>query len=212
MRLPARLRLESSSVLSELHEGWRDFWSRTWLWAIVVQFGVVNAVGSGALQVVGPAVAKRHLGGPAAWGAVLTAETIGLVLCGVLMLRWRPRRMLYVATLAVFPFALPLLALIAPAPLPIVIAAAFLAGVSIEVFGVLWDTAIQQEIPEEKLSRLSSYDALGSWVLMPIGLAAIGPVASAIGARATLIACCALIVVATAPVLASSDVRTLERR
>jgi MFS family permease len=212
MNLPSGLRLEGSSVFSELHEGWRDFWSRTWLWAIVIQFGVVNAVGSGALQVVGPLVAKRHLGGPASWGAVLTAETVGLVACGVLMLRWRPRRMLYVATLAVFPFVLPLLALIAPAPLVVVVAAAFAAGFSIEIFGVLWDTAMQQEIPQEKLSRLSSYDALGSWVLMPLGLAAIGPVASALGTRTTLIACSALIVGATAPVLIARDVRTLERR
>jgi Major Facilitator Superfamily len=212
MNLPRGLRLEGSSVLSELHEGWRDFWSRTWLWAIVVQFGVVNAVGSGALQILGPVVAKRHLGGAAAWGAVLTAETVGLVACGVLMLRWRPRRMLFVATLAVFPFVLPLVALIGPAPVVVVVAAAFATGFSIEIFGVLWDTAMQQEIPQEKLSRLSSYDALGSWVLMPLGLAAIGPVASVLGTRVTLVACIALIVGATAPVLLSRDVRTLERR
>jgi MFS family permease len=212
MRLPPGLRLEGSSVLSELREGWRDFWSRTWLWAIVVQFGVVNAVASGAMQVLGPAVAKRHLGGAAAWGAVLTAEAVGLVACGVMMLRWRPRRMLFVATLAVFPLALPLVALVGPAPLVIVVAAAFLAGFSIEIFGVLWDTTMQQEIPQEKLSRLSSYDALGSWVLMPLGLAAVGPLASALGTRPTLTACALLVVIATLPVLLSRDVRTLERR
>jgi MFS family permease len=212
MKLPPGLRLEGSSVLAELHEGWRDFWSRTWLWAIVIQFGVVNAVASGALQVLGPVVAKRHLGGAAAWGGVLTAQTVGLVVSGVLMLRWRPRRMLFVATLAVFPFVLPLLALIGPAPLVIVVAAAFAAGFSIEIFGVLWDTAMQQEIPQEKLSRLSSYDALGSWVLMPLGLAAIGPVASALGTRTTLAACAILIVGATAAVLRSREVRALEAR
>ena len=30
---------------------------------------------------------------------------------------------------------------------------------------------MQQEIPQEKLSRVYSYDALGSFVLIPIGLA-----------------------------------------
>ena len=212
MNLPPGLRVEGSSIFSELHEGWRDFWSRTWLWAIVVQFGVVNAVESGALQVLGPAVAKRHLGGPAAWGAVLTATTVGLVFCGIVMLRWRPRRMLLVATLAVFPLALPLLALAKPAPLAVVVVAAFVAGFSVEIFGVLWDTAMQQEIPQEKLSRLSSYDALGSWVLMPIALAVVGPVGSAVGTRATLVACAVLTIAATAPVLLSHDVRLLERR
>jgi Transmembrane secretion effector len=80
------------------------------------------------------------------------------------------------------------------------------------VFGVLWDTAMQQEIPGERLSRLSAYDALGSFILMPIGLAAIGPVASAIGNRVAFLGSGAVIAIATALVLASRDVRTLERR
>ena len=142
---------------------------------------------------------------------MLTATTVGLVLCGVMMLRWRPRRILLVATLAAFPLALPMLALTKPLPLPAVIIAAFVAGFSVEIFGVLWDTAMQQEISQEKLSRLSSYDALGSWVLMPLALL-VGPVASAIGTRAALVACAILTVSATAPVLLSRDVRTLERR
>jgi hypothetical protein len=212
MRLPRSLRIEGSTMLHELHEGWRDFWSRTWLWAIVLQFGVVNAVQNGAVQIFGPAVAKRHLGGPAAWGGVLTATSLGLVLSGVLMLRWRPRRLLLAATLAVFPFVLPLLALAKPAPLIVVIGAGFLAGFCVEIFGVQWDTAMQQEIPLEKLSRLSAYDALGSLILTPVALAALGPIGAAVGIRATLIGCAVLTIAATAPVLLSRDVRTLERR
>jgi MFS family permease len=199
-------------VLHELRQGWRDFWSRPWLWAIVIQFGVVNAAESGAANVLGPAVAKEHLGGPAAWGAVLTAESVGLVLCGLVMLRWRPRRILRVATYSVFSIALVLLALAGPAPLPVVIAASFLTGFGIEIFGVLWDTAMQQEIPQEKLSRLYSYDALGSWVLMPIGMIVAGPLGDAIGERATFLGAAVLVVVSTAAVLLSRDVRTLERR
>jgi MFS family permease len=213
MSLPAAAeRVAGSTVFHELREGWRDFWSRTWLWVIVLQFGVVNATESGAVQVLGPGIAKRHLGGPAAWGAVLTATSVGLILCGMLMLRWRPRRILFVATLAVFPMALPLVALAIPAPLPVVIAAGFAAGFFVEIFGVLWDTSMQQEIPAEMLSRLYSYDALGSWVLMPVGYAVVGPIADAVGTRATLLGCAALTILATVPVLLSRDVRTLERR
>jgi MFS family permease len=212
MHLPSGLRIEGSTVLLELREGWHDFWSRPWLWAIVLQFGIVNAVENGAVQIFGPLVAKEHLGGPAAWGAVLTATSVGLVLSGLLMLRWQPRRILLVATLAVFPFVLPLLALAGPARLPLVIGAGFLAGLAVEIFGVLWDTAMQQEIPLEKLSRLSAYDALGSIVLTPVALAALGPIGAAAGIRATLIGCAVLTVAATAPVLLSHDVRTLERQ
>jgi len=212
MHLPPNLRIEGSTILHELRVGWRDFWARTWLWAIVLQFGVVNAFQNGAVMVLGPGVAKAHLGGPAAWGAILTATSAGLVSSGFLMLRWRPRRILLVATLAVFPFALPLLALAIPAPLPVVIVAAFAAGFSIEIFGVLWDTSMQQEVPQEKLSRLYAYDALGSLALTPLALAMLGPIAGAIGSRATFVACAILVVGATVPVLFSRDVRTLERR
>jgi MFS family permease len=212
MRLPAGLRMEGSTVLHELREGWRDFWSRPWLWAIVIQFGVLNAAQTGAVNVLGPAIAKRHLGGPAGWGAVLTAESVGLVLCGFVMLRWQPRRMLRVATYGVFPIALILVALAWPAPLPVVIASAFIMGFGIEIFGVLWDTTMQQEIPQEKLSRLYSYDALGSFVLMPIGYVVAGPLGEAVGDRATFLGAAVLVVVSTAAVLISRDVRTIERR
>lgn len=212
MNLPAGLRIEGSTILHELRDGWHDFWSRTWLWAIVLQFAVVNAAETGSLDVLGPAVAKRHLGGAGAWGGVLAAFAFGLVLTGTVMLRWRPRRILLMATFGIFPLVLPLLGLAVPAPLTIVIVCAFLAGAGVEVFGVLWDTAMQQEIPGEKLSRLSSYDALGSLVLTPIGLAAAGPIGAALGLRATLLGSAVLIIVATLLVLLSRDVRTLERR
>jgi MFS family permease len=212
MNLPGGVRVEGSTVLHELREGWQDFWSRTWLWAIVLQFAIVNAVETGSVNVLGPAVAKKHLGGAGAWGGVLAAISLGLVLTGVVMLRWRPRRILRTATFGIFPMVLPLVALAWPAPLAVVIVAGFLAGAGVEVFGVLWDTAMQQEIPGEKLSRLSSYDALGSFVLTPVGLAVAGPLGAAIGLRRTFLGSAVLIVVATALVLVSDDVRTLARR
>jgi hypothetical protein len=202
----------ATSILQELRAGWRDFWSRAWLWSIVIQFGIVNAAFVGTLNVVGPTVAKHDLGGAAVWGVILMATSIGDVASGFLMLRWRPRRILLTATVAVFAFALPLLALAGPAPVAIIVAAAFASGFCSEIFGVLWDTTYQQEIPRNLLSRVSAYDALGSWVLMPVGFAVAGPVAAAMGNRPTLIGAAAIVVVATALTLGVHDVRTLERR
>jgi MFS family permease len=210
MRLPHAI-AGQRSVLRELREGWSDFWSRTWLWAIVLQFGVVNAAEGGAVNVLGPKVAKEHLGGAGAWTIFLVANSVGLMLSGVVLMRWRPRRILLVATVAVFALALPPLALAGPAPTAVLAASGFLYGYLIEIFGVMWSLAMQQQIPRDKLSRMYSYDMLGSFVLIPIGLAAAGPVAAAIGDRATLLGCAALVVAATAPVLLSRDVRTLRR-
>ena len=159
---------------------------------------------------LGPVISKEHFGG--AWGLILTAQSLGLLLGGLLLLRFRPRRILRVATFGVLltiPF---LLALAVPLPLVGVVAAAGLAGIGMEIFGILWDTAMQQEISQEKLSRVYSYDALGSFVLIPLGLAAAGPIAEAIGTRPTILGAAAISLAATLAVLLVRDVRTIFRR
>jgi MFS family permease len=212
MRLPATLRMEGSSFVGELVEGWREFSSRTWLWAIVAQFSIVNAAQVGCEYVLGPVIAKTHLGGAAAWGLVLTAQSLGLVAGGLILLRLRPERLLLAATLG-FLLTIPfLLVLSVPTALAGVVAGAALAGIGAELFQTLWDTTLQQEIAQEKLSRVSSYDALGSFVLTPLGLAVAGPVALAAGTRETILGAAALSLGATLAVLLSRDVRTIRRR
>ena len=85
--------------------------------------------------------------------AYLGHERIGLILGEVVMLRLQARRMLLWARLGIFLMPLFPLALAFPLALPIVAGSAFLAGFGAEVFGVLWDTTVQQEIPGESLSR-----------------------------------------------------------
>jgi MFS family permease len=211
MRLPP-IRRESTNFMHDLATGWREFRSHTWLWVIVLQFSFLLMVCMGAFAVLGPAVADAELGGPKAWGAILTGEALGLVAGGLLGLRFRPRRMLVAATLGILATPLLPLALSFPLALPAIIAVAFLVGMGSEIFGLLWQTTVQQEIPPEKLSRVYSYDALGSIALVPVGYAIAGPVAEAIGTRATLWGAAAIGIAVTLPVLAVRDVQRLERR
>ena len=212
IHLPAALRMEASNFFAELRDGWREFRTRTWLWVIVLQFGFVNAVELGVQGVLGPAIAKEHLGGAAAWGLILTADALGLIAGGLILLRFKPRRLLLTATLG-FLLTIPfLLALAGPLPVIGLIALAALAGIGSETFGIMWDTTMQQEIPQEKLSRVYSYDALGSWVLIPLGLAVAGPLAEVFGTRETILGAGAVSLTATLAVLFVRDVRTIERR
>jgi MFS family permease len=211
LRLPGGVR-SGTSMLSELHDGWREFKARTWLWAIVLQFSLVNAAAAGVTQVLGPVQAEQHLGGAGPYGLILAFGAAGYVGGGIVMLRFRPERILLVATLGVFA-EVPLLALWGiPAPVAVLAAANFVLGLGIETFGVLWDTAMQQQIPGEKLSRLYAYDMLGSIALMPLGLAVVGPVAGAVGVQETCWGAAALVAVATLAVLLSRDVRGLRRQ
>ena len=212
IRLPSGLKMEATNFFAELGEGWREFHTRTWLWVIVLQFSFVNAIEQGSQGVLGPAIAKDHFGGAAGWGLILTAQSVGLIAGGLILLRIRPRRILLTATLG-FLLTIPfLLSLAGPLPLAAVVALAALAGIGIEIFGVFWDTAMQQEIPAEKLSRVYSYDALGSIALIPLGLAAAGPVSEVFGTRPTILGAAAISVTVTLAVLLVRDVRTLPRR
>jgi MFS family permease len=211
LQLPPAARMQASSFLAELREGWGEFWSRTWLWAVVVQFMFVNAAWSGAFSVLGPVTAKEELGGAVAWGFILAGESAGLVLGGLLGLRLTPRRPLLVGTLAVF-LALPLLAALALHLSTWVVAlAAFIQGVGIEQFSVQWSTALHQHVPLDRLSRVSSYDALGSFVFIPVGYALVGPIAGVAGVTATIWGAAGVIAVATAAALLSAELRQLER-
>jgi hypothetical protein len=81
----------------------------------------------------------------------------------------------------------------------------------VELFGVYWVTALQQHISDEVLARASSYDALGSFVLIPIGLTIVGPAADAFGVSTTLWIAAAVAAATMLLTLASRDVRTLTR-
>ncbi|MBI0294086.1 MFS transporter [Streptomyces sp. PRKS01-29] len=199
-------------MVRDLREGWREFIGRPWLWSIVVQFSVVNAVVGAAEAVFGPLVAEDHLGGARPWGLALAAFGAGTVLGGLLMVRWRPRRMLLAGILCVLPLALPSAALAVPVPIAPLAVVMFLVGVSVEVFGVSWMTALHQEIPEDKLSRVSAYDWFGSVAMVPLATALAGPAEEAFGRAASLWGCSALILALTLAVLTVPDVRRLRRR
>lgn len=213
---PAALRdtagRHGGGLLRDLRDGWREFASRRWLWGIVVQFSVVNAVITAAEAVYGPLVARENLGGAGPWGAALAAFGVGNLLGGLLMLRWRPRRILLSGVLCVFPFSLPAAALALALPVPLLACAMLLAGVSIEVFGVNWMMALHQEIPQDKLSRVAAYDWFGSVSMMPIGTALAGPAAGAFGLYGALWGCAGLTVLLTGAVLALPEVRRLRRQ
>lgn len=177
---------DAQSFLARLHEGWREFWGRTWLWVIVVEFSLVNALYASYL-VLGPVVAKESLGGAPAWGAILAAGGAGSVLGGVAMLRIHPRRPLLFATLATLLGPAPLFLVAARGATPLVAATAFVSGIAIAVFSVLWSTTLQREVPPEVLSRVSAYDWVGSLALTPIWMALVGPVSSLLGVTTTLV-------------------------
>jgi predicted MFS family arabinose efflux permease len=197
------------SMLRELREGWTEFRSHTWLWATVIQYCLTMMAWNAGFQVLGPVVARQHLGGPAGWGAITACEGVGLILGGILSLRYTPRRpmMLVAATggaLGLSPLALGL-----SLPLAVVCAVAFSLGALIEVMMVQWTVAMTTRIPSDKIARVSSYDTLGSVCAMPLGALVAGPLSAAIGVPSTEFAAATLMVVTSALTFIPRDIRTL---
>jgi len=186
IRIPGHVPREGEGFFRELREGWQEFTRHTWLWSTVLLFGISNFVFVGCWAVLGPVVAKEELGGAGAWATVLSAWGVGAIVGGLAALRYRPKRPLLASVLVAWPLLLQLLALALYAPTWALAAASFVSGAGIAMHLALWFTVFQREVPAHAQSRVSSYDALGSFVLIPLGMAAVGPVAAAIGVQETL--------------------------
>jgi MFS family permease len=195
------------SMLRELREGWTEFWSHTWLWVTVFQFAVVLAAWYGSFQVLGPEVAKAHLGGAQTWGLISATEAIGLVVGGLVSLRWAPRRPILFVVLIGGAIAIPSLSLAMLLPLPVILFASFGTGVAIEMMTVTWTVTMATKIPSDKLARVSAYDALGSTMCMPAGALAAGSIAGLVGVPATQYGAVAIALIASALALIPRDVR-----
>ena len=209
LRVTAFERVHQTSMVRELRDGWSEFRSHTWLWVIVAQFAIVLMAWYGSFGVLGPVVARAHLGGAAAWGTITGAESLGLIAGGLISLRFIPRRpMLFVVliggSIAGSPLALAMLW-----PLPVICAVSFLLGIALEIMMVQWTLALARNIPPDKLARVSSYDAFGSVMAMPIGAVVAGPIAAWVGVSATQYGAAALIVVVSLFALIPRDIRKL---
>ncbi|MGW5468012.1 MFS transporter [Streptomyces chartreusis] len=208
LRVPGRA-AKGSSGWDDLKEGWREFTSRQWLWVVVAQYAVVVAALNANVGVLGPLVAEEDLGGATAWSVIVAAQALGTIAGAGLAARVQVNRPILVAVLATFPAALPIALLAASAPVWLIAVSMFGSGITSDVFGVLWSTTIQREVPEEALSRVSSYDWFGSLAFAPLGLLVAGPVADTIGTQQALAGCAAVIALATCAALFSPQVRKL---
>lgn len=212
LRLCREERAGAPRFVHELAAGWREFRSRTWMWAVSAQFAIVNAIGIGSFLVLGPIVAKRSLGGAAAWGFILAGEMAGFVIGGVLGMHFRPRRPLLTAPIASLLIAPPLLLLATTPSTALIALGACCCGAGLALFDVIYMTTLQEQIPEEMLSRVSAYALLGAFAPIPIGVTVIGILSAVLGIPHTLEAAAAVVIVASAAILLCRDVRSVGRR
>jgi MFS family permease len=214
VRLPAALTravdAAKPTMWRDLVDGWSAFTSYTWVWVVVVAFGFMNAIQAGAWNTLGPVIARDTIGIPG-WGWVLSASAAGYLVMTVVLLRWRLTYPVRDGIIGSALFALPIVMLGYDAHVTSLVVAAFVAGAGMEVFSIGWQTAYHEHIPNEYLSRVTSYDALGSFVAIPLGTLAVGPLAEAFGIREVVITAGIAYAVIALLTLLSRSVRDLQR-
>jgi MFS family permease len=213
MRVPRRVveRAERPGTLAELREGWAYFRRTAWLWLVVLAFCGLNAIHSGAMSTLGPVIAKQTIG-EQGWGVVLSAEAAGMLLMTMVMLRVRLERPLLFGMLCISLVGLPMILFGVYPHVGLLAAAMLAAGAGVAVFNLGWNLAMQENVDESMLSRAYSYDALGSFVAMPIGQLAAGPLGAAFGYTHVMIGAGIAYVAICLAALASASVRALPRK
>src|ERR1019366_5651484 len=159
----------------------------------------------------GPLVARQQYGHIAVYGWVEAALGFGTILGSLLGVVWRPRYPMRLAMLAMSIWPLSSILYANGITLFIVVPSSAVAGVGIALFDIWWLTALAERIPPGSLSRVTSYDWMVSYALLPLGYIIAGPLAGALSPVEVLVGGSALACLAFLLGLAPRQTRMLER-
>jgi hypothetical protein len=194
-----------------LRDGWSEVRSRSWVVAFLGGMASYHAIVLPAIFVLGPVLVNNELGGARDWAIITAGFGIGSIVGDILLLHWRPRFALRVAALMLMGASCQ--AAFIGSGLGVWAIAGFevLAGVCVTGCFTLWETSLQEHVPANVLSRVSSYDYLTSAGLIPLGNLLSGVAVAAIGLHESLFTMTALGITAALAVVAVPAVRHLPR-
>jgi len=207
--LTPRVTGTENSMLTDLRYGWGVFLSFKWIVNLVFAWSFIVMCWAAAENILGPLIALEHFNGAKSWSFVITAESIGLIVGSFIAIKIKVKYPLRFLQLTSFSVSFYIFALAKPQSLLVIAFGAFLFGITLDLWGTLWNTALQRKVPRDALSRVSSFDAMGSMLFRPIGLAIAGPLSSLFGITNFIYILAALSVVAVAAPLFSAEVRNM---
>ena len=201
----------TAHFLTSLKEGWSEVRSRPWVTAFLGGMASYHVVVLPAIFVLGPVLAEDELNGARSWAIITAGFGLGCVLGDLLLLRWKPRFALRVASLMLIGASCQAAFIGSGLGVWAIAGLEVLAGICVTGTFTLWETSLQEHVPDRALSRVSSYDYLTSAGLIPVGNLTIGAVSAAAGVRPSLFAMTAVGVTAAALIASLPSVRRLPR-
>src|SRR4051794_18954833 len=196
---------------TDLKGGWREVRARSWVWTFLMAMVVYHVIVLPSIWVLGPVLMEQELDGATSWAIITTAFGLGSIVADVWLLKWKPRFALRAAAVALIFASCQAVIIGSGLPILAIAAVEFCAAIGVSAFFTLWETTLQEHIPDASLSRVSSYDYVASAGVMPVGTILAGPVAEAVGIHETLAAMSAVGIVAALLCLAVPAVRNLPR-
>ncbi|WP_051055910.1 MULTISPECIES: MFS transporter [Kitasatospora] len=198
------------SLWRNLVAGWHEFWSRSWMWGVILIWMVFTVLSWGPLApvVVGD-IAKRD--GVVVYGVINSMLGAGTIIGGVLAIRLKPTRPLAAGACAVFLFAVQQFAFAAGLPWPLLGTAQLVSGIGISFWGVMWATSVQTQVPGEVLNRIHAYEVAGSVCMFPLGSALAGPAVELFGTTRVYLIGGVVTLATAAALLLSRPIRELRR-
>ncbi|WP_406199773.1 MFS transporter [Kitasatospora sp. NBC_01560] len=198
------------SLWRNLVVGWYEFRSRSWLWGVILIWMFYAILSWGPqLSVAAGVIVPRH--GASAFGLVNAALGAGTVAGGLLAIRYKPRRPLAAGAVAMMAYPLYPLGIVLDWPVWLLAAAQVAVGIGIGVWGVMWATSVQTQVPGEVLNRVHAYEVAGSVGMYPIGSALAGPAVHAFGTDKVLLVGVAVAFLTATALLLTRPIRTLGR-
>lgn len=182
---PRSLQTENT-MLDDLVHGWKVFISFRWIVIGVFGFSFIILAWAAGENILGPLIALKEFNGAKSWSLVLTFEGIGLLLGSVIGLKIKLKYPIRFLLLISFSISLYMWSMAKPQSIWLIAFCALLWGITLDLWITIWSTAMAREVPREALSRVSSFDAMGTMLLRPVGLAIAGPLSMAIGISDTL--------------------------
>ncbi|MGW0661068.1 MFS transporter [Streptodolium elevatio] len=190
--------------------GWREFRSRSWLWGVIVIWMVFAVLSWGPqLSVAAGVIVPEH--GATAFGLLNCALGAGTVAGGLLAIRYKPQRPLAAGAVAMLAYPLYPLGIVLGWPVWLLAAAQIGVGAGIGVWGVMWATSVQTQVPGDVLNRVHAYEVAGSVGMYPIGSALAGPAVDVFGTDRVLLVGAAVALLTATALLLTRPVRTLGR-
>ncbi|MBA9085332.1 MFS family permease [Fontibacillus solani] len=178
----------SSNLRTDFVEGLQILKGNPWLWITIVAFSFVNICYGGLTVVLIPWLFKVHLHlSPYIYGVTITCSGAGAILAGLLFgMRsgWRNRGLLAYGGALLSGIALLFMSFTTSAIGLCVLFA--IEGFGLMLFGLIWETSLQELVPQEAFGRVASLDMLGSFALLPLGYVVVGWLADVIGGTQTM--------------------------